>query len=189
MINLLRRLKRTNDTGQTLVEFAVVLPVFLIVITGIFDVGRVVYANTVLSQSAREAARLAAAEASWMGVSHVGCVSDSSQIGSSNPGAHVCPATAADLKEHVVGAANAMAVSVGAITVHLSCNDGSEYDPIPSGAWTDGVGGKGNGCATGAAKGDTVSVRVTRTEQAITPVIGSFLGSMSLSGSASMVVH
>ena len=50
-------------TGQALVEFALILPVFLLLLFGLIDVGRYVYMNTVLSQAAREGARLGAAEA------------------------------------------------------------------------------------------------------------------------------
>ena len=54
--------------GQTLVEFALVFPVFILLLFGIVDAGRFVYMNSVLSQAAREGARLAAVEASWIGL-------------------------------------------------------------------------------------------------------------------------
>jgi hypothetical protein len=88
-----------------------------------------------------------------------------------------------------------MAVSVGPLTaVHLSCNAGDGTDPAPSGAWTDGSGGLGNGCQDGAgdpigAEGDLVSVRVEYTYQPVTPIVSSMLGPIGLSGSATMVVH
>ena len=50
-----------------MVEFALVLPVFILLLFGLLDVGRYVYMNSVLSQAAREGARVAAAEASWIG--------------------------------------------------------------------------------------------------------------------------
>ncbi len=53
--------RASSRTGQTLVEFALVLPVFLVVLFGLLDVGRYVYMNSVLSQAAREGARLGAA--------------------------------------------------------------------------------------------------------------------------------
>ena len=60
--------RRTGDQdGQGLVEIALVLPVFLLILFGILDVGRAVYTNSTLSQAAREGARLAAAEASCAG--------------------------------------------------------------------------------------------------------------------------
>jgi Flp pilus assembly protein TadG len=43
--------------GQALVEFALILPVFLLVLMGIFDLGRAVFYSSTLSNAAREAAR------------------------------------------------------------------------------------------------------------------------------------
>ncbi len=60
--------RRGAEDGQALVEFALVIPVFLFILFGLLDVGRLVYTNSTLSQAAREGARLAAAEAGWIGV-------------------------------------------------------------------------------------------------------------------------
>jgi hypothetical protein len=180
--------------GQALAEFAIVIPVFMLALVAVFDAGRAVYTNSVLSQAAREGARLGAAEVAWIGLSGSGCVADASAIGAGNPGAHVCPATVADFKADVVEAVNRMAVSVGPLSaVYVSCNSGSGSDPVPGGAWIEAPGG-GNGCQDGAgnavaARGDLVSVRVVHTYQPITPIIGSLIGSPTLSGSASMEVN
>lgn len=45
--------------GQTLVEFALVLPVFLVLIFGIVEFGRIVWAYSTLAHSAREGMRYA----------------------------------------------------------------------------------------------------------------------------------
>ena len=58
---------RPASRGQALVEFALVIPIFLLLLFGLIDVGRLVYMNSVLSQAAREGTRLASVEASWMG--------------------------------------------------------------------------------------------------------------------------
>lgn len=50
---------RQAPRGQTLVEFALILPVFILVLVGIFDLGRAVYAYNTINNAAREAARLA----------------------------------------------------------------------------------------------------------------------------------
>ena len=55
-----RRLRtglRGRESGQTLVEFGLLLPVLLMMLMGVFDLGRVVLANDMLSNAAREAAR------------------------------------------------------------------------------------------------------------------------------------
>lgn len=45
--------------GQALVEFALVIPVFLLVLVALFDVGRAVFAWNTLTNAAREGARMA----------------------------------------------------------------------------------------------------------------------------------
>ena len=49
----------TSVWGQSLVEFALVLPVLLIVVVGLFDFGRAIYASNAISNAARVATRLA----------------------------------------------------------------------------------------------------------------------------------
>ena len=49
--------QRTRDIGQALVEFALVLPIFLLLVPGLVDVGRLVYINNALAEGAREGAR------------------------------------------------------------------------------------------------------------------------------------
>lgn len=185
----LLRLDR-GEAGQGLVEVALVLPVFLLVVFGLLDAGRLVYTNSALSQAAREGARLAATEAGWIGISGPACVSDPSMIGPGNPGAQVCPASVADFKTHIVDAVNRMTVSLGPVTaVYVSCDpDGS----APSGDWTEGSGG--NGCQDGAGnaistRGNLVSVRIEYTYQPITPVISSLISTVPLTGAATMVIH
>ncbi len=48
-----------KSRGQSLLEFALTLPVFLWLVLGLFDLGRGVASYTVLSNSAREGARAA----------------------------------------------------------------------------------------------------------------------------------
>lgn len=43
--------------GQGLVEFALVIPVFLLLLFGLIDIGRLVYVNNALAEGAREGAR------------------------------------------------------------------------------------------------------------------------------------
>jgi Flp pilus assembly protein TadG len=44
--------------GQTLSEFALVIPLVILIFMGIFDLGRAVYAFTTISNAAREGARV-----------------------------------------------------------------------------------------------------------------------------------
>jgi Flp pilus assembly protein TadG len=54
-----RRL-RTPAAGQSLVEFALVFPIAIIMLLAVFDVGRAVFSYNSLTNGAREGARLAA---------------------------------------------------------------------------------------------------------------------------------
>ena len=51
--------RRRDPRGQSMVEFALILPIFVLVLVGLFDVGRAVYAYNTVNNAAREAARLA----------------------------------------------------------------------------------------------------------------------------------
>ncbi|HHT71415.1 MAG: TadE family protein [bacterium] len=54
----LRRLKK-DTRGQTMVEFALIAPVLLLILMGMFDFGRVFHAYVTVSTVARETARYA----------------------------------------------------------------------------------------------------------------------------------
>ncbi|NGY58035.1 pilus assembly protein [Lentzea sp. NEAU-D13] len=53
-------LRAKPDRGAAAVEFALVLPILLMLMCGIVDFGRALHAQVVLTQAAREGARLAA---------------------------------------------------------------------------------------------------------------------------------
>ena len=55
----LRYRLRKDRRGQTLVEFALILPIFVLLLLGIVDLGRAVYANNTIQNAAREAVRVA----------------------------------------------------------------------------------------------------------------------------------
>jgi TadE-like protein len=57
-MNALRRPERSR--GQGLVEFALVLPVFMVILISMVDLGRAIWANNSVANAAREAARFAA---------------------------------------------------------------------------------------------------------------------------------
>jgi hypothetical protein len=50
---------RSKSRGQGLVEFALVLPVFMAILIGMVDLGRAIWANNSAANAAREAARFA----------------------------------------------------------------------------------------------------------------------------------
>jgi Flp pilus assembly protein TadG len=53
----MKKLHQTTKNGQALVELALVLTLFLIIIMAIFDIGRAVYYYTAVQNAAREGAR------------------------------------------------------------------------------------------------------------------------------------
>jgi hypothetical protein len=55
----LTRRREPADRGQALVEFALVIPIFLLVLVTLFDFGRAVFAYNTLTNAAREGARIA----------------------------------------------------------------------------------------------------------------------------------
>jgi Flp pilus assembly protein TadG len=46
-----------RQPGQTLIEFAIILPVLLLIVMVVFDLGRIVYYYSMLTNAAREGAR------------------------------------------------------------------------------------------------------------------------------------
>jgi Flp pilus assembly protein TadG len=60
MMSTLRRFFRGDgESGQSLVEFALTLPIVLLIITGTFDVARAVWQENTLAYAAREGTRYA----------------------------------------------------------------------------------------------------------------------------------
>src|SRR5688500_16640261 len=51
--------RRERSHGQALVEFALIIPIFVLLLVGIFDLGRGVYAWSTLNNAAREGTRQA----------------------------------------------------------------------------------------------------------------------------------
>jgi Flp pilus assembly protein TadG len=59
-----RRSRRSGprSRGQALVEFALIFPIFMLVLFGIIDVGRYVYVSNSLNEASREGARFGSVE-------------------------------------------------------------------------------------------------------------------------------
>jgi Flp pilus assembly protein TadG len=58
LVRLRRRTRRANG-GQALVEFALIFPILLLLIVGIFDAGRLVFAYNDITNAVRTGARVA----------------------------------------------------------------------------------------------------------------------------------
>jgi Flp pilus assembly protein TadG len=57
--------KKMNNYGQALVEFALVLPILLILVFGITEFGRYLYLKNTATNGARQGARVAATTINW----------------------------------------------------------------------------------------------------------------------------
>jgi Flp pilus assembly protein TadG len=66
----MRRLRR-GERGQSVVEFALMLPIFLLLVTGLFDVARAVWQENTLAYAAREGTRYAIVHGSGAGTDAV----------------------------------------------------------------------------------------------------------------------
>ncbi|MDO8484629.1 MAG: TadE/TadG family type IV pilus assembly protein [Candidatus Limnocylindrales bacterium] len=165
---------RTKGSGgQTLVEFALVLPLFLLLVFGLIDMGRLVYMNSTISQAAREATRVAAVEASWIGSTRSDC---------NQTGGPVCPANVAAFRADVLAAANRMMAPFGSIAdadLYTSC---TTTPPTPVTTTTCNY-------LTDVAADQFASVRTELVFRPLTPVISSFISSITTSGSATMVIN
>jgi Flp pilus assembly protein TadG len=160
---------RPRSRGQALVEFALVFPVFMAILLGLVDGARLTFAQNTVSQSAREAVRLAAVQAAF--IAPATCT------------APVCPANTAAFRTNVVEAANRMSVLVGQVTsagTFITCTSAGS---APTGAWTGG-----NNCASGNISGNVVSVRIVATIRPITPVFAIPFPQIDLASSATMMI-
>ncbi len=174
MTLIVRRRHRDGRRGQSLVEFALVLPVFFLVTFGLLDLGAFVFSDSVMSQAAREGARVGSTQAAWLGVTNAqepGCANS----------APVCPANQLALVANVTAAVrNASSGLTAGTTVYVRCDPANT--PPPAG-WTTGD------CATNNTSGNLISVRVTYTFNPLTPVGRAAIGAPLRSGSATMVIN
>jgi hypothetical protein len=163
---------RHRSQGQTLVEFALVLPIFLLVVFAVIDGGRYIFLSSALSNAAREGARLGSVEAWWKGSSDASC---------GTAGGPVCPANTTVLINHITAAANRQMAPFGSVdNVYIRC-DAAGNAP-PTGNWTTKT-------CTGNSAGGTISVRVNYTWDAITPLVANIMGSITTSGSATVSIN
>jgi hypothetical protein len=138
----------SRTRGQALVEFALVIPLFLLVLFGIIDMARFVWNSNSLNETAREAARqgtVARRPVDCLGLGRVACV----QV----------------LVQHRI---TGVAVATGDIAVvcYRIPNNGS----LPS----DGA--QADTCGTEWQGGDLVRVQISTPFTTVTPFIDQFLG-------------
>ena len=94
-LKLLRKFRR-NRRGSAAVEFALVLPVLMLLLFGIIDFGRMMNARITLSEAAHEGARAAAVAGDDAAVATIGKVMGSMASGMNTPTIDGCDGSFAD---------------------------------------------------------------------------------------------
>lgn len=133
-----QRRSQNRDRGQTLVEFALILPVFVLVMLGVLDLGRAVFAYHTINNSAREAVRVA-------------IVNQNTTV--------------------ITDEAISQGVGLGltASDVDITFLDGSYGDTAP--------------CNIAPRFGCVAEIEVSYDYTAVTPIIGSLVGTIEMAGS------
>lgn len=154
----LNRFRRPQTAGQALVEFALVVPIFLLVLFGILDMSRFVYNSNALNEGAREGARqgtVAWRPSDCTGLSRVACVQT--------------------LVQHRI---TAVGVPTGDITVICY--------RIPSNGTQPSDGAQVDTCGPIWQGGDLVRVQISTPFTLVTPLIAPLLAP-NVSGTATWV--
>ncbi len=150
--------------GQALVEFALVFPVLVFVLLGIFDVGRAVYAYNTIANAAREGARIAAVNQLNPAPSDTTCIENMpvENLTSPNWSIKACAASSA--------------VSLGVLPSAVSVS----YSPPPN---------TGLSCSPTLYVGCIASVTVSYTWSPVTPVISNLLGHIAMTSTSQIPIE
>jgi Flp pilus assembly protein TadG len=60
-MNIAKKIKRPGNRAQAIVEFAIVMPILMMILVGIFEAGRMAYIYTAVTNASREASRYGSA--------------------------------------------------------------------------------------------------------------------------------
>jgi Flp pilus assembly protein TadG len=167
--------KRRAQRGQGLAEFALVFPIIVLLLVGVFDIGRAVYAYTSIANAARQGARVAAVNQLYPSASDTTCnesmpVEDIAPDATPTWSARACAAAAATSLGLVP---TNVAVSYAAPSgTSLACPAGPA-PALPS-------------ANTPFHVGCIVSVTVTYTWSPITPIVSNFMGSIAMTSTSQM---
>jgi hypothetical protein len=152
--------------GQSVVELALVLPMFLALLFGMIDIGRIIWASDAVTNAAREGARYAIVHG---GGDVVKCPT--------GPGVNTtpsgCPSVGSDGKDPTREAARAFAIAGGNLVSVTVCY---------------GVNCVGDTDSGSNARGTPVTVRLTSTVPILTGTLLG-LGDFTAAGSSTMIVN
>lgn len=162
-----------RDRGQALMEFALILPIFMVCLLAMFDIGRVIWANNTLASAAREAGRFA--------IVHGGSPSTACPVGPPVPLKTVIPPASPSCphpspsKEAIRNVARSFTIAGGGpLTVAVCYGSGCSGDTDTSGATN--------------ARGTPVTVTVS---SQVTTIVGTIIGhrTFNVTASTTMLVN
>lgn len=156
------RLGRARERGQALVEFALIFPVFILLLFGILDLGRAIYAYNTVADAAREGARVAI----------VNQIQTSPDCAQDRP---IQNPLAPHWSIKTCAAQSAISLGIQATDVTVSYAAPSISPTLT--------------CNPTVSVGCIVSVKVDYTFRAVTPVISNIIGVISMSSTSSVPVE
>lgn len=153
----------SSQRGQSLAEFALAFPIIVLLLLGIFDMGRAVFAFNTVSNAARVGARVAAVNQLAPPTSNTSCIESMPVEDTSEPtwSPQACAAAAA----------SGLGLRPSDVTISYNTPPGTNL-----------------ACAT-LHVGCIASVTVTYGWSAITPVIGGMLGPISISSTSQIPIE
>jgi Flp pilus assembly protein TadG len=148
-----------RSRGQALVEFALIFPVMVVVLFGVFDFGRAIYAYNTISNAARQGVRVAIVNQNAAGT---GCAGGNGS-GPQDP-------TKMSAVDCAISAGIALGTTTSNVTItYMNATDTATCSPL--------------------AQGCLAVVTVTYKFVPITPVIGSIIGSIPMSSTSKQPVE
>jgi len=176
---------RSRSRGQGLVEFALVLPVFMVILIGMVDLGRAIWANNAVANAAREAARFASV--------HGGSCEDlqGSVCSSSNycPVGPKGPSTAVPSSSTSCPNPSPSKQSIYDVATNYLIGGGTSSTVTACYYATTACSGNTDQATTGTnIRGNAVTVTVSTT---VPIILGSFLGfsTMTVSATSTMLIN
>jgi len=150
---------RGRSRGQALAEFALVIPLFLVMLFGIIDIGRVIWANDALANAARAGARYAS-------------VTGSSLL------------TPTSTKDDIKNYTRNFAIAAGTNVTVTVC-----YSAVTIASSVPGCTGDANQPATASnVRGSLVTVQVTSTVPILTGALLG-MGAFTVSGTSTVLIN
>lgn len=152
----------SREAGQGLVEFALVIPIILVLIVGALDLGRAVYAYNTIANAARNGARVAA----------VNQIATSPDCNEDRPVEDIADPHWS-IKRCAASSALTLGVQPADVTIAYRAPTGSTMT-----------------CTSGALHvGCIATVTVSYTYAPITPIIGSMVGSIVINSTSQMPIE